>query len=279
MDVRPTRPGTREWISSRSRQLSASGLTLIWMILGVGCANLVKTTVPISTITYPWSEHERADLLVVFLPGRGDKMEDFERRGFLATMRAAGIRADAVAVGAHLGYYYQRSIVTRLDQDVLGPARERGYRRIVIVGISLGGLGAILCARDASHRVDGIVLLSPYLGDDRKLFDQIVRSGGPSNWATGRAERSGKVDDEIWTFLGKHITSLPPTYLCYGYNDYLRPGQETLAQQLPRDRVLTIPGAHNWKTWETLWKDVCTEKTFASFTDANAPDTSHPSPR
>ena len=32
-----------------------------------------------------------------------------------------------VAVGAHLGYYANRTIVVRLHEDVIGPARAKGY--------------------------------------------------------------------------------------------------------------------------------------------------------
>ena len=38
------------------------------------------------TIAYPGAGVARGDL-VVFLPGRGDRAEDFERRGFLAAAR------------------------------------------------------------------------------------------------------------------------------------------------------------------------------------------------
>jgi hypothetical protein len=45
------------------------------------------------------------------------------------------VKADLVAVDAHLGYYYKRTIIDRLREDVLVPAKVQGYRRIVVVGI------------------------------------------------------------------------------------------------------------------------------------------------
>ena len=243
------------------RAVSVS-LVIGWSLFGSGCAQWRRTKTPIPTVSYPLSQNARAETLIVFLPGRGDDMRDFERHGFLETMRTAAIKADSMAVGAHLGYYYQRTIITRLEDDVLRPARERGYRRIVVVGISLGGLGAVLCARDTPQLVDGLVLLSPYLGKQKSLFQQITQAGGPVAWAAGRPTRSGAIDDEIWTFLGQHVATLPPTFLCFGANDYLRRGQQTLAPLLPPDHVFTRPGAHDWKTWKALWAELCAQPQF-----------------
>lgn len=226
-------------------------------LLSSACSHLSPTPQPIPTLAYPLAQHTRAETLVVFLPGRGGSMQDFARHGFIEKMRAAGIKADALAVDAHLGYYYRRSIITRLEQDVLKPAREQGYRRIVVVGISLGGLGALLCVRDVPNLVDGLVLISPYLGKRTEFFDQIQRAGGPAAWSVGRPAGSGVVDDEIWTFLGQHSATLPPTYLCLGTEDYLRAGQNLLSELLPSSHVISLPGAHNWKTWQKLWERVC----------------------
>ena len=113
-----------------------------------GCSLLLrKTPSPIPTQAAPMVAAERAATLVVFLPGRGGAMADFEREGFLTTLRESGARVDGIAVDAHLGYYFRRTVIARLQADVLQPARQQGYRRIVLVGVSLGGLGATCPAR------------------------------------------------------------------------------------------------------------------------------------
>jgi pimeloyl-ACP methyl ester carboxylesterase len=191
------------------------------------------------------------------LPGRGDELADFERNGIVATMREAGVRADVIVVDAHLGYYYQKTIIDRLNADVFLPARQQGYRRIVLVGVSLGGLGAVLNEREKPGSVDALVLLSPNLGDENKLFDQIVAAGGPVRWATGRDARSGSIYEQLWTFIGTHSAALPPTWLFYGRSDSYGRGHRLLAGLLPGERVTTRPGAHDWPTWRALWRDVC----------------------
>ena len=223
-----------------------------------GCSLLTRgTAVPIPTLVRPVSATGRAATLVVFLPGRGDVMVDFEREGIVATMREAGVRADALVVDAHLGYYYQRTIIDRLRADVLEPARRQGYRRIVLVGVSLGGLGAMLNERDNPGSVDALVLLSPNLGDNARLFDRITAAGGPARWAAGRDARAGDVYEQIWTFLGLQSVTLPPTWLLSGRGDSYGQGHRLLAGLLPAARVTMIEGAHDWATWRALWRDVC----------------------
>jgi len=223
-----------------------------------GCSVLSRgTQVPIPTLAGPPAPTGRSGTLVVWLPGRGDVMADFERNGIVATMREAGVRADAIVVDAHLGYYYKRTIINRLRADVLEPARRQGYRRIVLVGVSLGGLGSLLNERDNPGAVDALVLLSPNLGADDKFFNWIIAAGGPALWATGRSERTGSVYEELWTFLGTHAAALPPTWLLSGRGDPYGRGHRLLAGLLPAGRVTTIEGAHDWQTWRTLWRDVC----------------------
>lgn len=231
---------------------------LALMLSLTGCSLLLRETPsPIPTQAAPMVAAERAATLVVFLPGRGGAMADFEREGFLTTLRESGARVDSISVDAHLGYYIRRTVIARLQADVLQPARQQGYRRIVLVGVSLGGLGALLCERDLPGSVDALVLIGPYLGKDAGLFDGIKASGGPAAWAAGRDPQAGGVEEQIWTFLGAQSAVLPPTWLLCGRRDSLAPGHRLLAGLLPTNRVATIDGAHDWPTWRALWRDLC----------------------
>ena len=184
-------------------------------------------------------------------------MNDFEQQSFIEIMRAAGLRADTVAVDAHLGYYYNRTAIERLHADVILPARAKGYKRIVLVGISLGGVGALLHERDYPGFVDGIVVLSPYLGRDGKFFEQIRAAGGPASWATSRDLKAGEVEEQLWTFLGQRFQTLPSTWLLYGRSDGLAPGHKLLAAMLASDHVKLVDGDHDWPTWRKLWTEAC----------------------
>ena len=148
------------------------------------------------TIAHPGAGVAGGDL-VVFLPGRGDRAEDFEERGFLAAAREAGLDADVLAVDAHLAYYYKRVIMDRLWEDVVLPARARGYRRLFVVGISLGGLGALSLAQEHPDAVAGTFVLAPYLGEPA-LTREIEAAGGLARWGGGPSERDFR---GVWSFL------------------------------------------------------------------------------
>src|SRR5262245_15611963 len=143
-----------------------------------GCARLRPTPVPLRTVSH--SGMGRPDTLLVCLPGRRDRPEDFDRFGFAAAAARAGARVDLIAADAHLGYYYKRIIVERLHEDAIAPARPR-YRRIWLVGVSIGGTGALLYAARHPENVDGIVLLAPFLGEE-KVIDEVAAAGGLRNW-------------------------------------------------------------------------------------------------
>ena len=86
--------------------------------------------------------------LLLLLPGRGDESGDFARHGFVRMARQAGATADIAAANAHFGYYINRSVTDRLEADLFERPESRRYRETFVAGISLGGLGAMILARD-----------------------------------------------------------------------------------------------------------------------------------
>ena len=211
------------------------------------------------TIAHPGAGVAGGDL-VVFLPGRGDRAEDFEERGFLAAAREAGLGADVLAVDAHLAYYYKRVIMDRLWEDVVLPARARGYRRVFIVGISLGGLGALTLAQEHPDAVAGLFVLAPYLGEPA-LTREIETAGGLARWSGGPSERDFR---GVWSFLRGYATgeARPPLWLAYGESDRYAYGHRLLASALPGDHVLVTPGGHDWKAWDRLWREFLARGAF-----------------
>jgi len=207
--------------------------------------------VPLRTIAHPGAGVAAGDL-VVFLPGRGDRAEDFEQRGFLAAAREAGLAADVLAVDAHLAYYYKRVITDRLWEDVVQPARARGYRRLWFVGISLGGLGSLTLAQEHPDAIAGLLVIAPYLGEP-ELVREIEAGGGLARWAGAPSERDFR---GVWGFLRGYATGdpRPPLWLAYAESDRYAYGHRLLASALPRDRVLAGPGGHDWKSWDPLWR-------------------------
>jgi len=215
------------------------------------CAWMYSAPVPLHTESYQALPNARASTLLVLMPGRGDKGADWAAHGFVSDLRAAGLTFDVVATDAHIGYYMKETIVERMRDDVLAPARQQ-YKQIWIVGASMGGLGALIVASRLPGAVDRVILLSPYLGPNSLIRD-IEAAGGPARWTptdlTDPYQR-------IWQWLQKYRepnAPMPPMYLGFARQEGMAPNHRLLAQLLPADRVFEVDGEHGWIAWQKLW--------------------------
>ncbi len=194
-----------------------------------------------------------ASQLIVMFPGMGDEPEAYAEHGFLEGMERRGVRADIVSVDAHLGYYTKRELLPRLREDVFEPARAKGYESVWVVGISMGGLGALLSAREFEDQIDGVVLLSPFLGR-RPALRRIANAGGAKSWEPP-TETSSDYTVELWRWLRAYATEpvqRPPMYFAYGTKEGTR-SYPLLAEILPPERVFAVTGGHEWDTWSEGW--------------------------
>jgi pimeloyl-ACP methyl ester carboxylesterase len=233
---------------------------LLGMVLCLSaCAKELVT--PIPTATYPGAS-EPARTLVVMLPGAGDRVGDFDEHGFIAAMRDSGMNVDMLEVDAHWGYYKSRTLLDRMEQDVLAPNRDK-YEEIWLVGISLGGFGAVLTARAYPDDIDGIILLAPYLGPRRTVV-AINQAGGLERWQPPAEVDDARWDVENWRMLKNACavegTGKPAVYLMYGEDDFGVRAHSLLAAALPSSRVRTIEGGHAWTVWEKLWFALMTDQ-------------------
>jgi pimeloyl-ACP methyl ester carboxylesterase len=193
--------------------------------------------------------------LMILLPGIGDVAEDYESHGFVDAVLRSEAPADLAAVDVHVGYYARRTVLERLRKDVIAPAREAGYEKIWLVGISLGGLGASLYAAEHAADLQGLVLLAPFLGDPR-IVREIAGAGGLGAWQPDE-RTEGDYQRRLWQWAkrySKGSEKLPALFLGYGEGDPFAPANRLLAQALPVECVLTVPGGHDWRTWHRLWR-------------------------
>lgn len=213
------------------------------LLLAIACAP--KTTIPIATHPHAATSTAASPrALLVLLPGRGDLGEDYTRHGFVARALAEpGV--DVVTVDAHFGYYADRTIRERLHEDVLAPARGR-YEQIWLLGISMGGIGALLTAEKYPDDIDGILLIAPYLGR-RRTIEAVMHAGGLAKW---QPPTELAWDERLWAWMKSTET---PIYLAYGTEDFGARAHAVLAAALPEDHVLTAPGEHAWTTWTPLF--------------------------
>jgi len=197
----------------------------------------------------------RATELVVLLPGRWSTPEEFADEGFLALVRERHPRARIVMPDLHLGYYRDRSAIERLRQDLVLPARREGMERLTLVGISLGGLGALLYDLEHPGEADRLVLLSPFAGE-AEVIDEISRAGGVSRWQPGEVA-GDDFSRRLWIGLKRQWGGgrRPSVWLGCGRQDRLAPASRRIAEDfLPPGGMVWRDGGHDWATWRALYE-------------------------
>lgn len=245
------------------RLTSVFSLVLLAGLSGLtaGCYFTRSPSRPLPALEFRRSVAEREGCLVVFFPGFLDGPDTFEQYGFPRDVLGSGAHCDSVAIDLHYRYYGEMGVADLVYEDVLAPAVVRGYREIWLVGISMGGLGALLTAQRHPELVQGIILLAPFVGEESTVRE-IDAAGGPAAWRPPHGLASAPWTQEnytqhLWAWLRRYHTdpdAMPPLYIGWGADDRLGPADRLLASMQPEGHVFTTPGAHNWATWTPLFR-------------------------
>jgi pimeloyl-ACP methyl ester carboxylesterase len=160
-----------------------------------------------------------------------------------------------IAPNAHPGYYFGETLVPRLKADIIEPASAKGYETFWLIGFSMGGLGALMYAREHPEDVAGVCVISPFLGYD-KIVREISDAGGVRQWDPGEYNPDKDWQRMFWHWLkkgaeGEH--AFPRLYLGYGAEDSFATAHGLLADLLPRDHVFIVSGGHTPKTMKKVW--------------------------
>ncbi len=175
-------------------------------LLLTACGGLRAAKAPLSTTLEKSTCTPNADTLIVMLPGAYSHPSEFVREGFVNALNENRLAVDVMLVDAHLGYYNDKTILDRLSQDVMAPARSKGYKSIWVVGISVGGFGGLLYAQTHPGELAGLVTLAPYLGE-RSLGTDIANAGGLARWAGPLNDPPGSTPSEtqLWQWLRGYV--------------------------------------------------------------------------
>lgn len=193
---------------------------------------------------------------IVLMPGFGDRPAAFDKHGFVAALARGAPGYDVYAADAHFGYYRTHTLLQRLEQDVVGPLRKRGYRELWLMGASLGGFGAVAYARTHPERIRGVLLFAPYLGP-RHVVREVSEAGLCNYQGPPRPtlDEPAKNEDEFaranfaWLrrqACGERAVSL---FVAVGSDDGLLMADRLVGEALEPSHMLVLPGGHGWKVW------------------------------
>jgi pimeloyl-ACP methyl ester carboxylesterase len=247
---------------------AVSFLLVILMLTSCLRSKPASTPIPVKFFS---SGNDKTKALVLFLPGRGDSIDAFEQAGFISALQQSTRPLDALVVDAHMGYYMDGSLPRRIHDDILLPYQQKGYSHFIIVGISIGGYGAVWTRHEYENLISGMVLLAPYLGPDT-LADDIRATGDLHAWRS-KLDYPIDFDDLPWIWLDDMNKDGYPKsgnmLLGFGNRDRLRNSAELLATMLEDSAVFRISGAHDWETWKTIWSDITQSRQWAAIDDSN----------
>ena len=209
---------------------------------------------PMDILHYRADEKSAQANLFIFMRGMGGSHRSFEEEGLVDDVRTHNLPFDMVAPNAHYGYYSGRTLIQRLKADVIDPARLQGKDHIWLVGISMGGLGSLLYLLEQANDIDGICLISPFLGYDA-IIQEIQAAGGVRAWSPGGYDPNVDWQRMLWHWIKDNVAGDQPVpiYLAYGEEDRYSQAHTLLAAILPENRVVHLPGGHRCETFKALW--------------------------
>lgn len=196
-----------------------------------------------------------AALRIVLIPGAYQEPEHFQNAGFLGAVRDRRLNIDMALIAPQLAHLMDRTLLARLHNEVVLPARSSGRVAVWFAGISWGGFLALLYAADHSAELEGVCLLAPYLGN-QMINAEILGFPSLADWRAGMSGMQGELTEErrVWRYIADQVPHPPPVhYLGFGRQDRFATAQRQLACQLPPAAVDEVDGGHDWPVWRHLW--------------------------
>ncbi|MGH8504713.1 MAG: alpha/beta fold hydrolase [Stenotrophobium sp.] len=219
-----------------------------------GCITIGDADDPIASILVPATQPAAQHPLVVVLPGFGADDEDMQKHDIGAAIHETWPQADVLLTSATFAYYTRRNIVQRLDDDVITPARQKGYQQIWLAGASVGGMGVLFYEYAHPGAMTGLILLAPWLGSS-DLQKKIRDAGGVRQWDPGPVPAvvdNDNYQQEMWRVIkrwSEDPAAAQRVWMICGADDRMLKGDQLLATALAPSHFMVIPGSHNWETF------------------------------
>jgi len=216
-----------------------------------------------AVLRYPSHRPIEERILLVMLPGAGIAAGDFADHGFIAAAQARQPALDIIALRPDLDLYLDGTVAPVLHERVVAAAVASGIRRVWLLGLSLGGMGALLYASEYPDLVEGIVLLAPFLGTHGTMAE-LTRAGRFEDW-TAEGSAATAPERQLMTWLQVHLRAGPKTpslFLGHATRDRFAAGHRLLAAALPASQVVQVDGVHDWVAWTEAWHAVLARDPF-----------------
>jgi enterochelin esterase-like enzyme len=188
---------------------------------------------------------------MIWLPGAFQGAADFLDAGFAQAVQRRQIPMDLNFVDLELQYLGDRTVLPRIREELVLPATDVGAS-LWLAGISLGGMIALDYAATYPEDLNGLCLLSPYLGN-RMLIAEIAAAPALGAWQPGPLT-DGDSERRVWRYV-QGGTGRAQLHLGFGRDDRFSAAHRLLAQSLPAASVDSIEGGHDWRTWTRLWEN------------------------
>lgn len=201
------------------------------------------------------------DTLIVMVPGALMSPQDFLAVGFDGDLARHWPHAALIPASIDVNQLDVDACVATLHDQLLALTAAHPRHRLILGGISLGAAVALHYARRHATPLHGLCLLAPYPGS--RITTQAIRAaGGPGQWQLTEAQAR---DSEflLWQWLIAGHGEVP-AYLGYGKDDRFADGQALMAEAMPAALHHTVPGDHDWPTWQSLWQDFVARQPFAA---------------
>ena len=215
----------------------------------------------ITSLHYP-APGDNAKTLLIMLPGAGITAADFAAHNMIAAVHDLGLPIDITVAQPHLDLYLEDGVTQPLHDAIIAPALARG-QKIWLLGISLGGMGALLYASAHPANIEGLFLLAPFIGT-RGTTAELARAGGLHAWSPQTSAATAP-EQRLLLWLQTHLATAqksPALYLGYGTQDRFAAAHKMLAAHLPPHHVATTQGGHDWPSWTALWRQILTLTPF-----------------
>jgi pimeloyl-ACP methyl ester carboxylesterase len=204
---------------------------------------------------------DRQSILVVMVPGMGMQADDFRANGLVMEIERRRWPLVVTTIDPGADAYLDGSVETRLLDEIDAARRAAGASYVWLAGISLGCQGILRCVRRRPAVAAGLLLLTPYLANTGLIAD-VNRTGGLRRWAASHPTPANP-EQSLITWLGTTPpSSLPPMLVGHAEHDRFATTALLLADVISPERMVSVPGPHDWTSWIPLWRQMLDRNPF-----------------